>query len=100
MRWAMGTGNGGGSNGRRQQQQGDSPVILLLHPPSTTSASSVCTWLETSKLMVEAGGIGEGRRATAGEDMDGTMVDCGGRGTGGGAAAEAVAVAVAEIRDE
>ena len=50
--------------------------------------------------MVEAGGIGEGGRATAGEDMDGAMADCGGRGrgTGGGAAAEAVAAA--EIRDE
>jgi hypothetical protein len=48
--------------------------------------------------MVEAGGIGEGGRATAGEDMDGAMTDCGGRGTGGGAAAEAVAAA--EIRDE
>jgi len=31
--------------------------------------------------MVEAGrGIGEGGRATAGEDMDGAMADCGGRG--------------------
>jgi len=30
--------------------------------------------------MVEAGGISEGRQATAGEDMDGAMVDCGGRG--------------------
>jgi hypothetical protein len=48
--------------------------------------------------MVEAGGIGEGRRATADEDMDGAMADCGGCGTGGGAAAKAVAVA--EIRDE
>jgi hypothetical protein len=48
--------------------------------------------------MVEAGGIGEGGQATAGEDMDGAMTDCGGRGTGGGAAAEAVAAA--EIRDE
>ena len=43
--------------------------------------------------MVEAGGIGEGGRATAGEDMDGAMADCGGRGTCGGAAAEAVAAA-------
>jgi len=48
--------------------------------------------------MVEAGGIAEGGRATAGEDMDGAMADCGGRGTGGGAVAEAVAAA--EIRDE
>ena len=48
--------------------------------------------------MVEAEGIGEGRRATAGEDMDGAMADCGGRGMGGGAAAEAVAAA--KIRDE
>ena len=48
--------------------------------------------------MVEAGGIGEGGRATAGEDMDGAMADCGGRGTGRSAATEAVAVA--EIRDE
>jgi len=48
--------------------------------------------------MVEAGGIGEGGRATAGEDMDGAMADCGGRGTGGSAVAEAVAVA--KIRDE
>jgi hypothetical protein len=48
--------------------------------------------------MVEAGGIGEGGRATAGEDMDGAMADCGGCSAGGGAAAEAVAVA--EIRDE
>ncbi len=48
--------------------------------------------------MVEAGGIGESGRATAGEDMDGAMMDCGGRGTGRGAAAEAVAAA--EIRDE
>jgi len=31
--------------------------------------------------MVEAGrGIGKGGRATAGEDMDGAMADCGGRG--------------------
>jgi len=30
--------------------------------------------------MVEAGGIGEGGRATAGENMDGAMVDCGGHG--------------------
>jgi hypothetical protein len=30
--------------------------------------------------MVEAGGVGEGGRATAGEDMDGAMADCGGRG--------------------
>ena len=30
--------------------------------------------------MVEAGGIGECGRATAGEDMDGAMADCGGRG--------------------
>ncbi len=48
--------------------------------------------------MVEAGGIGEGGWATAREDMDGAIVDCGGRGTGGGTAAKAVAVA--EIRDE
>ncbi len=48
--------------------------------------------------MVEAGVIGEGRQATAGEDMDSAMADCGGRGTGGGAAAKAVAVA--KIRDE
>ena len=33
--------------------------------------------------MVEAGGIGEGGRATAGEDMDGAMADCGGGGGGG-----------------
>ena len=26
--------------------------------------------------MVEAGGIGEGGRASAGEDIDGTMADC------------------------
>jgi hypothetical protein len=95
---ATGTGNGGGGNGRRRQRQGDSPVVLLLHPPSNASASSACTRLETSKAMVEAGGIGEGGRATAGEDMDGAMADCGGRGTGGGAAAEALVVA--EIRDE
>ncbi len=43
--------------------------------------------------MVEAGGISEGGRATAGEDMEGAMADCGGRGTGGCAAAEAVAAA-------
>jgi len=43
--------------------------------------------------MVEAGGIGKGGQATAGEDMDSAMADCGGRGTGGGAAAEAVVVA-------
>jgi hypothetical protein len=44
--------------------------------------------------MAEAGGIGEGGQATAGEDiMDGAMADCGGRGMGGGAAAEAVVVA-------
>jgi len=43
------------------------------------------------RRMVEAGGISEGGRATAGEDMEGTMADCGGRGTGGGTAAEAVA---------
>ena len=30
--------------------------------------------------MVEAEGIGEGGRATAREDMDGAMADCGGRG--------------------
>jgi hypothetical protein len=47
--------------------------------------------------MVEAEGIGEGRWATAGEDMDGAMADCGGCGTGGDAAAEAVVAA--EIRD-
>jgi hypothetical protein len=35
--------------------------------------------------MVEAEGIGKGGRATAREDMDGAMADCGGRGTGGGA---------------
>jgi len=35
--------------------------------------------------MVEAGGIGEGGRAKAGEDMHGAMSDCGGRGQGGGA---------------
>ncbi len=34
--------------------------------------------------MVEAGGIGEGGRATAGEDMDGAMADCGGGGGGSG----------------
>ena len=44
------------------------------------------------------GGGGDGWRRQAGEDMDGTMADCGGRGTGGGAVAEAAAVA--EIRDE
>ena len=43
--------------------------------------------------MVEAGGIGEGGWATAGEDMDSAMADCGGSGTGGGVAAEAVAAA-------
>jgi len=48
--------------------------------------------------MVEAGGIGKDGRATAGEDMDGAMADCGGHGTGGGVAAEAVAAA--KIRDE
>jgi hypothetical protein len=30
--------------------------------------------------MVEVGGIGKGGQATAGEDMDGAMADCGGRG--------------------
>ena len=30
--------------------------------------------------MVEAGEIGKGGRATAAEDMDGTMADCGGGG--------------------
>ncbi len=34
--------------------------------------------------MVEAGGIGEGGRATAGEDMDSAMADCGGGGGGSG----------------
>jgi hypothetical protein len=34
--------------------------------------------------MVQAGGIGEGGRATAGEDMDGAMADCGGGGGGSG----------------
>ena len=34
--------------------------------------------------MVEAGGIGEGGRATTGEDMDGAMADCGGGGGGSG----------------
>jgi len=43
--------------------------------------------------MAEAGGIGKGGQATAGEDMDGAMADCGGRGMGGGAAAEAVVAA-------
>ena len=43
--------------------------------------------------MIETGGIGEGGRATAGDDMDGAMADCGGRGTGGDVAAEAVAAA-------
>ena len=43
--------------------------------------------------MVEAGGISKGRRATAGENMDGAMMDCVGRSTGGVAAAEAVAAA-------
>jgi len=43
--------------------------------------------------MVKAGGIGEGRQATAGKVMEGAMANCGGRGTGGGAAAERVAVA-------
>jgi len=42
--------------------------------------------------MVEAGGISKGRWATAWEDMDGAMADCGGE-TGGGLAAEAVAAA-------
>ena len=32
----------------------------------------------------EAGGISEGGLATAAEDMDGTMTDCGGGGTGAG----------------
>jgi len=31
--------------------------------------------------MVEAGGISKGRWATAWEDMDGAMADCGGCGT-------------------
>ena len=48
--------------------------------------------------MVEAEGISEGGRATAGEDLDGAMADCGSRGTGGGAAAETVTAA--EIRNE
>jgi len=30
--------------------------------------------------MVEAGGISKGGWATAGEDMDGAMADCGSRG--------------------
>jgi hypothetical protein len=34
--------------------------------------------------MVEAGGIGKGGRATAAEDMDGTLADCGGGGAGAG----------------
>ena len=32
--------------------------------------------------MVEAGGTGKGGQATAAEDMDGTMADCGGGGVG------------------
>ncbi len=44
--------------------------------------------------MVEAGGIVEGGRATAGEDMDG------GRPWHGRRRAAAEAVAAAEIRDE
>jgi len=42
--------------------------------------------------MVEAGGIGEGGWATAGEDMDSAMADCGGSGTGGGVASEVITV--------
>jgi hypothetical protein len=34
--------------------------------------------------MVEVGGIGKGIQATAVEDMDGTMADCGGGGAGAG----------------
>ena len=34
--------------------------------------------------MVEAGGIGEGGLATAVEDMDGAMADCGGGGAEAG----------------
>jgi hypothetical protein len=50
--------------------------------------------------MVEAGGIGKCGRTTAGEDMDGAMADCGGRGTGGGVAAEAWAAAQDECHHQ
>jgi hypothetical protein len=64
-----------------------SPAVPPLPPPPPAFG-----WTPL-RCMVEAGGIGKGGRATAGEDMDGAMADCGGRGTGGGAAAEAVAAA-------
>ena len=75
---------GGGGNDR-----GTAPSSSFFIPPQT---------LPPPPPAIGAEGIGEGGRATAGEDMDGTMVECGGRGTGGGVAAEAVAAA--EIRDE
>jgi len=48
--------------------------------------------------MVEAGGIGEGGRATAGEDMDVAMAECGGRGSGGGARCLALCFWGGELR--
>ena len=48
--------------------------------------------------MVEAGGIGKGGRATAGEDMDGAMADCGGHGMGGGARCLALCFWGGELR--
>ncbi len=77
---------GGSGNDR-----GTAPSSSFFIPPQT---------LPPPPPAIGAEEIGEGGRATAGEDMDGAMADCGGcgRGTGGGAAAEAVAAA--EIRDE
>jgi hypothetical protein len=74
---------GGGGNDR-----GTAPLSSFFIPPQTLPPPPPALGEKPLRLMVEAEGIGEGGRATAGEDMDGAMADCGGRGTGEGAAAE------------
>jgi hypothetical protein len=99
-RWAR--GNSWGGYGRRHgglwwpQRETGRPAAAPLPPAAVAhraATPSPALGLTPLRHMVETGGIGEGGRATDGDDMDGAMADCGGRGTGGGVAAEAVAAA-------
>jgi hypothetical protein len=53
---------------------GAAAIAAFVRAPSTFSL----------RHMVEVGGIGKGIQATAAENMDGTMIDCGGGGAGAG----------------
>ncbi len=74
-----GGGSGGGPCGPRL-----AATLLAIPPLSFTSASFARTRLDTFYVYGCGGRDWQGGHATAAEEMDGAMADCGGGGAGAG----------------